>query len=64
MNSFERDKQAIQGGDTIEVMKRRKVQIATLETKLGREKNTFRASIIAYQLEERRTEYAALDALI
>lgn len=64
MNSFERDKQAIQGGDTIEVMKRRKVQITALETKLGREKNTFRASIIAYQLEERRTEYAALDALI
>ena len=64
MNSFERDKQAIQGGDTIEVIKRRKVQITTLETKLGREKNTFRASIIAYQLEERRTEYAALDALI
>ena len=64
MNSFERDKQAIQGGDTIEVMKRRKVQITTLETKLGREKNTFRSSIIAYQLEERRTEYAALDALI
>lgn len=64
MNSFERDKQAIQGGDTIEVMKRRKVQITTLETKLGREKNTFRASIIAHQLEERRTEYAALDALI
>lgn len=64
MNSFERDKQAIQGGDTIEVMKRRKVQITTLETKLGREKNTFHASIIAYQLEERRTEYAALDALI
>ena len=64
MNSFERDKQAIQGGDTIEVMKRRKVQITTLETNLGREKYTFRASIIAYQLEERRTEYAALDALI
>lgn len=64
MNSFERDKQAIHDGDTIEVMKRRKVQITTLETKLGREKNTFRASIIAHQLEERRTEYAALDALI
>ena len=64
MNSFERDKQAIQGGDTIEVMKRRKVQITTLETKLGREKNTFRASIIAHQLDQRHTEYAALDALI
>lgn len=64
MNSFERDQQAIQGGDTIEVMKRRKAEITALENKLGREKNGFRASIIAHQLEEHRTEYAALDALI
>ena len=64
MNSFERDKQAIQGGDTIEVMKRRKAEITALENKLGREKKSFRSSIIAYQLDQRRAEYAALDALI
>ena len=64
MNSFERDKQAIQDGDTIEVMRRRKAEITALENKLGREKNGFRASIIAHQLEARRGEYAALDALI
>lgn len=64
MNSFERDKQTIQGGDTIEVMKRRKAEITALEMKLGREKNGFRSSIIAHQLDQRRAEYAALDALI
>ncbi|MDR6938493.1 hypothetical protein [Arcanobacterium hippocoleae] len=64
MNSFERDKQAIHDGDTIEVMRRRKAEITALENKLGREKNTFRASIIVHQLEARRAEYAALDALI
>lgn len=64
MNSFERDKQAIQNGDSVQVMKRRKAEITALEAKLGREKNTFRASILAHQLETRRGEYAALDALI
>ncbi|MGV9183995.1 hypothetical protein [Arcanobacterium canis] len=64
MNSFERDKEAIHGGDTINVMRRRKAEIAALETKLGREKNGFRASIIAHELEARRTEYAQLDNLI
>lgn len=64
MNSFERDKQTIQGGDTIEVMRCRKAEIAALENKLGREKNAFRSSIIAHQLEALRAEYAALDALI
>lgn len=64
MNSFERDQLAIQNGDSVQVMKRRKAEITALEAKLGREKNGFRASIIAHQLEARRTEYAALDALI
>ncbi|XCB30893.1 hypothetical protein RQN30_06010 [Arcanobacterium hippocoleae] len=64
MNSFERDQLAIQNGDSVQVMKRRKAEITALENKLGREKNTFRASIIVHQLEARRAEYAALDALI
>ncbi|WP_353065957.1 hypothetical protein [Arcanobacterium hippocoleae] len=57
MNSFERDQLAIQNGDSVQVMKRRKAEITALEAKLGREKNGFRSSIIAHQLEERRTEY-------
>lgn len=64
MTTFERDQKAIQGGDTIEVMRRRKAEITALEAKLGREKNGFRASIIAHQLDQRRAEYAQLDALI
>lgn len=64
MNTFERDQEAIHGGDTIVVMRRRKAEITALEMKLGREKNGFRASIIAHQLDARRTEYARLDALI
>lgn len=64
MKSFERDQQAIQNGDSVQVMKRRKAEITALEMKLGREKNGFRSSIIAHQLEARRGEYAALDALI
>ncbi|QJC21505.1 hypothetical protein [Arcanobacterium buesumense] len=64
MNNFARDKQAIQDGDSVQVMKRRKAEITALENKLGREKNGFRASIIAHQLEEHHTEYTALDALI
>lgn len=64
MKSFERDQQAIQNGDSVQVMKRRKAEVTALEAKLGREKNGFRASIIAHQLEARRGEYAALEALI
>lgn len=64
MNSFERDQQAIQNGDSVQVMKRRKAEITALENKLGREKNGFRSSIITHQLDQRRAEYAALDALI
>ncbi|STD38936.1 Uncharacterised protein [Corynebacterium striatum] len=64
MKSIERDQQAIQNGDSVQVMKRRKAEITALEAKLGREKNGFRASIITHQLDARRTEYARLDALI
>ncbi|USR79872.1 hypothetical protein [Arcanobacterium pinnipediorum] len=64
MNSFERDRKTIRGGDTIEVMRRRKAEITVLEAKLRREKNGFRASIIAYQLNQRRMEYRLLDELI
>lgn len=64
MSSFGRDKHAIQDGDSVQVMRRRKAEITALEAKLGREKNGFRASIIAHQLDQRRTEYAQLDALI
>lgn len=64
MSAFDTDKQAIQGGDTIEVMRRRKAEITALEMKLGREKNGFCASIIAHQLEARRGEYATLEGVI
>ncbi|MDT3768173.1 hypothetical protein QS713_08885 [Gleimia hominis] len=64
MNTLERDQKAIMDGDTIEVMKRRKAKIAELEARLGREKNSFCASILAHQLEERRAEYQLLGNMI
>ncbi|WP_216402822.1 hypothetical protein [Arcanobacterium phocae] len=64
MTTFETDQQAIKDGLTIEVMQRRKAEITALEAKLGREKNDFRASIIAHQLNQRRMEYRLLDEMI
>lgn len=64
MTAFDRERKAIIDGETIEVMQRRKTEIAELEAKLGREKNGFRASILAHELEQRRAEYRLLDNMI
>jgi hypothetical protein len=64
MNAYEQDRAAIKAGNSVEVMKRRKAEMIELEKELAATKNSFRASIIAHDLRQRRAEYACLDNLI
>lgn len=64
MNAYEQDRAAIKAGNSVEVMKRRKADIIELQKELAATKNSFRASIIAHDLRQRRAEYACLDNLI
>lgn len=61
---FERDKAAIEKGDTgVEILMQRKEEIEGLKAELKRTRNGFRAQCILQELTARKSEYAILSEM-
>lgn len=63
MTGFERDKKAIEDGNGIEVMKRRKAELDELWKKGRAERNSFRLQCLKQEYIKRSAEYEELDKL-
>lgn len=64
MTRFERDAKEILEGNAIEVLKRRKAEIESLEKEGRCCKNSFRRTCIAQELARLTKEYNKLDEMI
>ena len=63
MTRFEKDIIAIEEGNEIEVLKRRKAELEDIYKKGRCEKNSFRRQCIAQEYTRLRAEYDALDGM-
>lgn len=64
MTRFEKDRQEVINGNSVEIMKKRKAEIEKLYKEGRACRNSFRMQFILADLAKLSKEYKALDALI